>query len=320
MGRNAVNYTMLNIITIAHEIQNLLIDKGLDPPSSVVEYDWLVSTYLHKYHRATLSRTGISCADLLLLIDPEYEDLSKFQMFGFSKYRYKADSLGLVASMCDDKSERLFTQKDRVKLSCITCSFTEVITGTSLNRRKNGCKKCSGSANWNYRVDELHVAAKSKGLEVVKIGVDSKLDLRCIHCSTLFTRALGTLVYSKYTTDCPTCKPPKIFGKMGVPNIYDNIEFDSLLEKEVYILLKDSAQFTSIQVHVPYYDISINSNMVADFFLDNNIVLEVSTFSKKYHPEYHAKIEQKRVLVQNAGLIFSFCSTLAEVRERIFCS
>ena len=76
-----------------------------------------------------------------------------------------------------------------------------------------------------------------------------------------------------------------------------------------------------MEVHVPYSEIqSKPTTMVADFLLDKSIVLEVSSFQKAHHQEYYLKIEYKRVLCENAGYIFVFCNTLAEVKEQIICS
>jgi hypothetical protein len=81
---------MLEITKIAEEIVNFLLINGLDPPTSVTEYDVIVARKMRKFHRATLSHNNIKCVDLLKLIDPEYVDTNKNQMFGFGGYREKA--------------------------------------------------------------------------------------------------------------------------------------------------------------------------------------------------------------------------------------
>jgi rubrerythrin len=125
----------------------------------------------------------------------------------------------------------------------MSCGFTDLISGTSLTRRKNGCKKCTKAAPWIHRVEELSEISKSKNLEVLKNnGVGKDILLKCTICHTEFFRAFSTLVYKK-TTECPSCHPPKVYGKLGITSIIDNIEFDSNLEKETYLLLKHSGIF-----------------------------------------------------------------------------
>jgi hypothetical protein len=270
----------MNINDIQQEIRQLLDKENIPYPNSVKEYDELVRVHLHKYHRSTLCTHGIQCSSLLKLLNPNYiNGEARPQMFGFSKYQEKAKRLNLDASIENFKvTFDKFTQKDRVILKCNNCGFVETITGTSLNRRINGCKKCSGALKWESRLDILSQIALNRNLTLLEYTSSNKqVKLTCVKCGLNFTRQLNTLVNdTKYTCKCPQCHPPAVYGKQGKTAVYDEIIFDSLIELDTYKLLKESDNFNSIKVHIPYRVITaIDTEMIV--LLMRRIILIIIT-------------------------------------------
>lgn len=99
---------------------------------------------------------------------------------------------------------------------------------------------------------------------------------------------------------------------MGYSVVLDGTEFDSKFEYDAYNILKEKGY--TINTHVPYKQLGIDSLFIADFLIGNTVV-EVSSFTLQNHPSYAEKIKIKKSLVEQANYAFVFCNTLAEVRR-----
>lgn len=307
---------MYNLTEVANEIIGYLIDNNLEPPNNVSEYDSLTAR-MHVYHRPTLSRHGITCTELLRAINPDYIDAVTKASNGFDYYYRIADKLGLDAANISGIPDAKFHQTCKLQITCRDCGFISELSGSSLNRRKNGCKRCSGAAKWELRLQEYLSIVESRGVRLLDPPEDtinsSAVRLSCLKCSTEFHRAFSTIIGPKYTVDCPTCVPAPIFGKLGYKSIVDGHEFDSKIESDTYKLLKNKF---SVEVQVPYTKLCKSTHsFVADFVLDNVLVVEVSSFNRKHHREYFDKIELKKKIIESSGLLFQFFNSLAEVKR-----
>lgn len=302
---------------IIRDILKCIEDNGLALPTSVADYDKLVY-HMGTHHRATLSKNGIKCADILKEVNPAYISGSDKGILGFSTYLDHATKLGLSISKLDPEiPDEKFTRQSRVVLTCTVCNMVETITAASLIRRHGGCKRCRGMSKWNTRVSEYVSIAESKGAFIVSEDIEStinspKVELECITCSTTFTRHFNTIVQGKYPLDCPVCSPLRLYGSMGKVAYYNGVEFDSNFEMEVYKLLSKHCR---VDIHVPYSRLTKDSSIkyIADFLVNEYIVVEVSTFNLKYHQEYAKRIEIKQKLAEASGFRFKFINTLAEV-------
>lgn len=315
---------MLTIEKVILDITKVIKDNRLSLPTNVAEYDKVVKLFAKKHHRATLTKNGISCKEVLKAINPEYE-MDKRNIHGMDVYRNHAKTIGLTAVKVDkDIPDKEFTRKCLLIVTCRKCAFQERITAASLIRRKNGCKKCVGSANWKYREKEFIGICKSKNIVpiyedfilLLSNGLSTLVNLKCSKCYTHFSRTFSTIIKPKDSANCPTCKPNAMYGSMGTSTFFNGIEFDSTIEMLAYQVLVE--KYTNVQVHVNYSALGVkDSKLVADFLV-NNTVIEVSSFNLKEHTSYKERIDLKRSLIkQNTNLNFVFCNTLAEVRKLV---
>jgi hypothetical protein len=316
-------------------IKDFTENTGMELPTTVKEYDviaeliskstsHLSNNTARSIGRSILCKHGVTATKILDLLNPARAKV--LTTHGYTKYQKVADKLGLVISKVDTSIRDIdFTQKDSLLVVCPVCNFTETITATSLNRRKQGCKKCKGQADWVYRETEFLAICASKDITPVyseyrDILKSKEIPLRCNICDTQFTRGFNNIIYhDKYPTNCPSCKPDRVYGKEGVPTIFNGIEFDSMFELNSYkILLEELKDSTRIVRQIKYSDLGVPlCTFTADFVIDNLIVLEVSSFSRKTHPAYYSRILEKEVLIDSTNYVFRFCGTLAEVRAFI---
>jgi DNA-directed RNA polymerase subunit RPC12/RpoP len=315
--------TKLTIEVAAQYIKEFVLEHDLDIPNSIEEYDELVG-FMRTLHRATLSNNGIKCQDLIKLINPAYIAGSAKSILGYTSYVTHAQTVGLSLEKVDSNiPDSEFTRKHLLRAVCDNCGWVDTITAASLIRRANGCKRCLGTTKWEHREDEFINKCIDKNVMPTYTTYEGvprskALEVKCITCSTAFTRAFSSLIADKYPIDCPMCSPPRVFGSLGKSNIYNGIEFDSQIECEVYKLLESSSKVTSIEVHVPYSKLSNTHSLFnADFVINNCIVLEVSTFNRKHHPVYYARLDAKEVLIRPTKYKFVFYKTLAEVNTLI---
>lgn len=309
--------------TVVANINKYLNDNNLDPPRNIKEYD-AISSAMHTHSRAVLCNNGIICTDVLNALNPDNPvDNTRNSTKGFQYYKKIGEERGLTITKVDESiADNMISQTVPINVICNICGFTELITGTSLNRRKYGCKHCRNQSNWIYRIKEYIDICLSKQVYIDTEDIMSTIHsisvpLECMNCGTKFNRGFNTIIQDRYPIDCPSCKPQRIYGKMGVKGIYKNIEFDSKFEMDSYIILEKLE--LPIKLHVPYSEIiGRPSKYIADFLINEKYVLEVSSFNLSNHTEYANTIANKKELVQNSKkYMFSFCNTLAEVEK--FC-
>lgn len=327
-----MEYTIENIARI---IKEFCSTNNISVPTNIKEYDKIAEeinkTTRHfgnntprSIGRSVLCKHGLIASDIIKYITPTIENTTAY---GFNKYLLIGEKLNLQVDKYDlSISDKAFSQTNKVTITCKECGFAETITATSLNRRKQGCKKCLKQANWIYREPEFLLICANKGVtpkytEYKSILKSTSVQLTCNTCGTAFSRSFNNIIYQdKYPTNCPVCKPDKVFGKEGVVTVVNGIEFDSKMEANSYsLLLEFLPKSSTIEHHVPYRNLGLPSySFIADFLIDNLIVLEVSSFNIDHHKEYFERIAHKKALIDlETKYIFKFCNTLAEVKTLI---
>lgn len=294
-------------------LKAFLVENNLQPPRTAKEYD-ILATKAHKYHRSQLCSHGVKATVdivpvLLAEVPPEP-----------TEYYERVESYCSVFNM-EFISEHLpekTLQKSKIILTCKVCGYKDTVSATSVFRRVEGCKYCTGKLALGAYKDKLPNILYNLGFSLAKeyyvYSAKGTVDVICNKCGTKITRTVHHIVHRKKLF-CPCCNPSPIYGKLGTKKTINGIEFDSTIELEAFKLI--SAEITNIALKPTYRDLGIEGCLFeADFLVSSRYVVEVSSFDKHRHLAYHSRILEKQHLIEShTDYVFIFCNSLADVKD-----
>lgn len=160
------------------------------------------------------------------------------------------------------------------------------------------------------RIEEALLRVNSTLASEIPVNQLGYIILQCNTCYTPYKTQLVGLVSpnTEGRAFCPNCR------NKDTHIVYDSITFDSNFEKECYILLK-KYNISSIKHSVYYKDIfPTNRKWVCDFFLDNSLILEVSSFKSDFKG-YFSNMEDKRKAAMENNVQFEFFQSIKELKD-----
>lgn len=325
--RNAIHLE-IKLKTSLNDVADAILEHctthNIELPRSVEEYKKL---NLYGLHPSTLCSQGIICSDALRLardkagIDTRLtEDLRRLNALNDLLKFLEGSSF--VAPIPKEK----VTRRSKITLICEVCDIEQNVTLHSLLRRANNrCKFCSDTtkSKISSRSNELRGIADTNNCSIARV-TDTTIDLICNTCNKLFEERHLKHFYYRKSFCCDVCSPIVRFGKTYIgtklTKLVEGKLFDSAVEAQSYLLLKDCGNIHKIQTHVMYKDLGCSDDVKyeADFVVNDKYVVEVSTFQEPHHPKYFEKMRKKKHIIESCTKYdFIFCNSLADVKRFI---
>lgn len=325
--RNAIH--LENILkTSLNEVADAILahckNNNIELPSSVEDYKKLK---LYGLQPSVLCTQGIICSDAVRLarekagIDVRLtEDFRRLNALNDLLKFLEGSSF--VSPIPKDKITRL----SKITLICSVCDNEQNVTLHSLLRRANNlCKFCSDTSKSKIssRASELQAIANSNNCSILKV-TDTTIDLVCNTCFKVSEDRHLKHFYYRKSFCCDVCSPIVRFGKTylstNLTKLVDGKVFDSAVEAQSYLLLRDCSNVHKLQTHTMYTALGCSSEVKyeADFVVNDKYVVEVSTFQEPHHPKYFEKIRNKKQIIESCTkYTFIFCNSLADVKRFI---
>lgn len=187
---------------------------------------------------------------------------------------------------------------------CNICNHIWKTRATKILNEDTGCPDCSYKDRNKYkRLTDAIIQERIKHRPITKLdlypgNISIKIKWQCNECNFIWMASTEKIV-NQYT-GCIACADVG-GGKFGRKIIYKNMLFDSVLEKDCYLILERT--FKKIDRQVPYPN---NKRMKCDFYIsEKKTWIEVSNFKTK---EYLNRIQRKENLINIIGERFLFCS------------
>lgn len=294
---------MNDINNILNSIKEYYTTNNFSIPNKVSEY---IENYPKGLSRQVLkTKYNITTAEIVKLLNSEY----KKPLNAVDRAIVETERLGY--KIISDLSI-ISNNRDKISIECNSCMFIHTTTITSLQGTKLGCPKCkSGNLPWYKRSKELIQIIEDRLQATLVSDIPDNqtgyITMRHI-CGTEYTTQLLGVVSPNSTlrATCPNCRPT------DRRVVVDNITFDSEFESKCYLMLKSK----NPELHVPYSKYLNTARKWACDFKINNYWIEVSNFKQDFKG-YFSNIEEKRNVVEEAGFVFLFVTSLKELEELI---
>lgn len=289
-----------------------LAENNLEPPKTAKEYD-VLATKAHKYHRSQLCSHGVKAT--VDIIPALCEGIPPEPTSFYTRVQNYCSIFDMT--FISEHTPENTLQKSKITLTCKTCGYKDTVSATSVARRSEGCRYCTGKLRLGEYQNKLNDILSELGFSIAKAyniySAKGAIDVTCNKCGTKVTRTLAHIVYRK-KLHCPSCNPCPIYGQLGTKKTLNGIEFDSTIELEAFRLI--SAEIADIVLKPTYRQLGVEGSLFeADFLVDSQYVVEVTSFNK-HHEKYHHRILEKQYLIESCTkYVFIFCNSLADVKD-----
>lgn len=298
---------MSNVVSNVEELVEFLLEfyKDSKIPSTSTEY---IANYPKGFSRQVLkSKFNLTTSDVLTAINSEYKKPERVSKESLSKI---ASRLGYrLINFTGNTSKTIVAN-----LECVDCGKKHSTTYESLRISRLGCRFCK-SKNISYREAperlEPHLLRLNAELvsEIPK-NQTGKVTLKHKLCGTEYTTLLVGVVSpnSAQRGTCPNCRTS------DTRVAFEGTIFGSQFELDCFKLIKEYTN--KIDLQVPYSTlIDTERRWTADFVINNNEIIEVSSFRPQDHPKYYTNIEEKVFeLSKYPNLSINFFNSLKDLQ------
>lgn len=287
-------------------IKNYYIKNNKPFPKTVKEYQ---NDYPKGFRRQKVKELiGLTCKELLALINDDESLLYRKPL----QYYINPKEKELNITWIDTVSIGTQTKHTVVRIRCNDCSYEQDVSVGSLILRKFGCNSCKTK---NARIKDnpklFYESLDRLNVRLVDNLPDNNLDrvkVECLDCFTVYyvlpVRAMHPPTDN--TATCPNCRDT------DRRVVYNEITFDSQLERNVFIELKK--QEVDFKYNIPYKNLATCSRQWRADFIINDCIIEVSNFSKDYR-DYHDNLDEKRDWASKNNIKFYHVKTVSGIKK-----